>query len=681
MEDDIDKLLSFYESNPDAVDRLPADQKIKLANAKLSRRSTVPQIDEGAQQTNVGVDPRGTMTRAPVDAATLDNQAADQSSFGPMATRVARGMVSGIGMDAPAMLSKAIPDQMLEGGSQSAQTIREDYQNPNPGGYMVGAMLNPLNSGKAGLNALQAGASSAMRGESIPDVAMNAVAGGLGAYGLGKLIPKTAQPDVLNGFEKQRYANDVKTQVAADEIAKQKALEDARREIALVGGADMKAVNKELIDNPNYSRNVVDKFNQGRDLNTTSGSLGLDVSPSDASLRTQNTYNEAMGQKSAVDSTLPVTYPVDTAISAFEDAERELVKAGRSNSADRIREILEEFRQAKSAQNMGKSGAALRGSNPLEMSPSGPKAVSSKVGDVGGQQVDSAWVNDVGAGQVANPSYNLDPVGVARENQSIPGPGGSVFTKNVPIGNRMKANVGSGFDVAPSSLFEEPVQKSMSPIHVNPEDLPGGYSPDIQQSVPVSDPAMASKYEALKKMSGRETLPGQGSGGIMDRMAGEFGGAESIQAKPGSYPSGKPRTESDYIEAGNAFKNVASAVGGDVQAIESAMQNAKAAQEAAQSAGLAAAGGHPDLNVKASTKWAAATTISNPVTTRWRLLQQNRAYNAIKRIEASNPELKAISNWIESASSPAVAATRTYIAAKKNPEVMKAIQDEGQDKK
>jgi hypothetical protein len=167
----------------------------------------------------------------------------------------------------------------------------------------------------------------------------------------------------------------------------------------------------------------------------------------------------------------------------------------------------------------------------------------------------------------------------------------------------------------------------------------------------------------------------------MDRMAGEFGGAESIQAKPGSYPSGKPRTESDYIEAGNAFKNVASAVGGDVQAIESAMQNAKAAQEAAQSAGLAAAGGHPDLNVKASTKWAAATTISNPVTTRWRLLQQNRAYNAIKRIEASNPELKAISNWIESASSPAVAATRTYIAAKKNPEVMKAIQDEGQDKK
>jgi len=112
----------------------------------------------------------------------------------------------------------------------------------------------------------------------------------------------------------------------------------------------------------------------------------------------------------------------------------------------------------------------------------------------------------------------------------------------------------------------------------------------------------------------------------------------------------------------------------------------KAAEEAARAGQAAALGGVMEPGVKASKGWTISETVAKPIEMRWRIWQQNRAFDSIERIrkaaERSNsPEVKAIYDWVNAAPNAATVAARTYIAAKKSPEILQSIQEEGQGKK
>jgi len=114
------------------------------------------------------------------------------------------------------------------------------------------------------------------------------------------------------------------------------------------------------------------------------------------------------------------------------------------------------------------------------------------------------------------------------------------------------------------------------------------------------------------------------------------------------------------------------------------MQTGKAASEAHSASVANMMGGRVDPKTGAlSPVGGVVHSVANPISARWSNLVQNRTIDkAVQKIKFSNdPNLQEVAKWIESAGSPAAQTARAFVAAKKNKDFLKTIQDEGQGKK
>jgi hypothetical protein len=356
------EVLDLIDSDPSVVDELDDDQLIRLDQLKQQRSAQQTPAQTAPQQTATQFAQQNgpQLTRGPTDAKTIDSEAFN--TVGGTAKRVLRGIASGVSGDLPALASRFVPDSLLQNSGESAETVREQYQNPEPGSYTVGSLMNPLgalpgsptNLPNAAWQAAQAGFSAKARGDDNWSAAKQAgMAGGLSAVG-GALLPK-----ILGSAPTPKFG-------MADGIdaMPQEAVNDAF--MSIMKNEDPTLVANILRNDPNYAREVVKQYNTGRP-----GTFSLD--PSDQVSRAQaNVDNAKLGQ---IEAEKPLTFsnpPVSAVEGPLQSRVDNLVKSGRATEIERLLTELKAVRAAREAQDMGRSGAAMRsGTNPMQSQPAG----------------------------------------------------------------------------------------------------------------------------------------------------------------------------------------------------------------------------------------------------------------------------------------------------------------------
>lgn len=551
-------------------------EELELAEAEAEAAQAEP-VSEPAPAP--GVNDRS-FVRGPTSAQDIDENAFQ--TVGGSIKRVARGLVSGVSGDLPAAASRLVPDSLLENSDESAESVREQYQNPQPGAYMAGAMLNPIASlpgsasslGNAAWQAGQAGFSSLARGEGGGNALKNAAIAGGGTLLAGSLLPKILGPMLTKEEAAAARSMDNIERIPQEDV------NAAYLEHQRMRSADPETASKTMFEDPNYVRQEVMEFNRGRDGT-------FDISPSAQDQRALANRNDAELQRASANAPLVgQDIPIRKVTDPLQTRERDLVIAGRDERAVRIRELLAQLEKARAEQDLGRSAATIRGN--------------------------------------ANP--------LAQSVESVPVPG-------------------------------------------------GGISGPKTQSIPNVDPVTGARgMEAVSALDNTATIPGQR---IAEGITDEIRQGRAVAGNSAKPSVEKGSVDPAYIESSGAFQDVARNVMKEEEyaALQEAIQRAKAAEEASMTSTVNRLGGLAEPNARGGFKTAVASSVSNPILSRWRMFNQNRIVDrAIANLQKSDqPQYRALAEWISSAGSPTGVAARSFVAAKQNPEFLKMIQEGDKD--
>lgn len=578
------EILDLIDSDPSVVDELDDDQLVRLDQLKQQRSAQSQSAPQQSQMTATQYAQQNgpQLTRGPTDAKTIDSEAFN--TVGGSAKRVLRGIASGVTGDLPALASRFVPDSLLENSGESAETVREQYQNPEPGSYMAGSLVNPLgalpgsptNLPNAAWQAAQAGFSAKARGgDNIDALKQAAMAGGMSAIG-GALLPK-----VFGSGDVPKFG-------MSDGIdaMPQESVNDAF--MSIMKNEDPTLVANILRNDPNYAREVVKQYNTGRP-----GTFSL--SPTDQVSRAQTNVDNA--KLNQIEAEKPLTFsnpPISAVEGPLQSRVDNLVKGGRATEIERLLTELKAVRAAREAQDMGRSGAALKGgANPMQSQPAGleipPDGMVS--GEIG-RGISEPKMSSVPTVDPVTPSRAQSVMSATDANTSYP-------ARNIP--DRMREVIKEGRE---NSLTKGPSEKGV-----------------------LSTPY----YETVQ--------------GLEDSL----------------------RNVTDKDTADNVLRS---------------MQVGKAADEAHTASVGALQGGRTNLKTSGlGPVGSAMHSVADPISARWNAYIQNRTIDkAIAKMnESMNPQMQALSQWITSAASPTGVAARSYVAAKQNPEFLKAIQDGGDD--
>lgn len=225
--------------------------------------------------------------------------------------------------------------------------------------------------------------------------------------------------------------------------------------------------------------------------------------------------------------------------------------------------------------------------------------------------------------------------------------------------------------------FGAAVRGQSNPLTQSVESVPvpgGGISGPKTQSIPEVAPVTASAARQAMSAS-NYTIPGNRiTEGITEEL--RAGRAQAGGAKPSVE---KGAVEPAFIESSDALARIAAQnmSGAEYIELQNAIQRAKAAEEAAKSSTANLMGGISEPSLRGGAKTTVASSLANPILSRWRMYRQNRIVdNAINKLRTANdPGLQDLAKWIESASGEAGVAARSFIAAKQNPEFLKMIQE------
>jgi hypothetical protein len=540
----------------------------------------------------------------------------------------------------------------------------------------IGAGASAL--GRIGLTGGVGGVMAADRGGDAVDIAGGTLsgfaAGGAGELG-GKLVNAAASRLIK---PRQPVLPEINPALPAQES--QELTRNAFRKIAAQEGMSEVDVNRILASNPEFAEKVIIEYNRGR----SQGILG----PWLENIRTskianRNIENQELAKQALNEATqeFPPLLPSDKLKGSLEATEESLLKSG--GGEDRvgvIRKLLNDISKARSMDpNAAKVAATARARNPMQSMPEAPPPSIQRPGDVGGavmkrpvpegfgpedatpQQIDS-WLQSQGD-VVAGQSTPLAPNPIVRD---------AVVGSQSTMGRNV------------SRAVESP--DFLTPVKVPQEQIPvAGVTGTPSQSLPISDPTTmgrirAAQAQAKPLMLPRDSTPSGGSlpevQGWLDRPGQILSEGATQSAKAG----GSIAVEQPYKDAANALYRGLEDISSPeaVAAYRNAVDRAKAARMAGEASQKAALGSTP-VKEGGSARMTAARTALSPLTDRWNILSQN--YYADKLLMTPNisPQTRQILEWVRQGSNAGAQASRLYIAAQKNPEILGAIQRDGKE--
>ncbi len=363
---ELDEMFSYFENNPGEVDKLGPEEIQRFGQLKEQRMSKQKPVQGPAQEMNpVGSGATGgpagnyAANQGP-DLAAEDKR--NQAGF----ANTSRSMLAGATADLNTGIARATGDKEAEAGAKADPVARG-----------IGMMMSPLNkigggsvTGAALNNIGQAAVSGLMRGVNLDQgLVETGVAAGASLLppALGYAMKKTGikVPRWMQS-EEHLATQPTQAQQFAEGIEEmpQEAVNEAFASI--MRHEDPTLVANILRNDPNYAREVVKQYNLGRPSTTS-------VSPVDQMSRTIKNVDDARALQLEAEKPLTFSNPPISAVEApLQSRVDNLTKGGRADEISRLLEELRVVREARAAQDMGRSGAAMKsGANPMQRDPAG----------------------------------------------------------------------------------------------------------------------------------------------------------------------------------------------------------------------------------------------------------------------------------------------------------------------
>lgn len=598
------------------------------------------------------------LQRETEESGVLPNLALQAQKFG-------RGLAGGVTAGLATKLAPALQGDWESLTPEQQEQVLKEYRGDGGGlssvGRAVGAMRTPLNQvgaalGTAGtaLNqAAQAGFAGAMENRGLGETLVQSlVAGGLPVLGraLGSFLGPKMQP--------QKVLPEINPNL--DDATRRQLTNNAYREIAVGSGMSADDADRIIRDRPELAEQTVIEFNRGRDVGAfgpvTSDPSSVipfrfeNVNPPAVADRTLEATRLAEAAKNEARQGIQMRLPTGPIQKRLDEANEALMSsaAGGQEKASRIQTLIERYRNIRARDpNAAKVQSIARARNPMQSMPEAPPPAA-QAGD-SGQRPTLRWVDPIAQGP------------------------------NKPMVDPVKGGIAPEIKIQPEDLPTE------GRIGVNPELVEPGFGTSPNVSVPVSDPTTMGRIRAAQSQARETTVPRDsmqpGAGmneqqGFLDDIARELAlGKDAAAIKDRS-------TDEAHRAAANALLNALEDIAGtDARlAFERAMTRGSAADDAYKAAGRLAGQGMENVRPSWAGKGAAiASSVSNPIAARWRILNQNRIADKLLARTPADPRIAQMVEWIRSASPGPAQAARFYVAAQKEPRLLEEIQNEGKE--